>query len=120
MVTLFVLHPSALGFPPCPTHYLTGLYCPGCGSLRATHHLLQGDILTALRFNGLAVLLLPFVGWMMISESLNVFGGRGLPNLAGSRNWVLLLLLGIAIFTILRNLPMEPFVFMSPPSTGPN
>jgi hypothetical protein len=118
MLTLY--HPGSLMIPPCPTHWLTGLYCPGCGSLRATHHLLQGDLLTALRFNGLAILLLPALGWMMISESLNVFGQRGLPNLTHSRYWIFLLLIAVGVFTLLRNLPIEPFVFMAPAGSGLN
>ncbi|MEJ2068687.1 MAG: DUF2752 domain-containing protein, partial [Deltaproteobacteria bacterium] len=29
-------------YPPCPFHLITGLYCPGCGSLRALHALFHG------------------------------------------------------------------------------
>ena len=42
-------------FPPCPTNALTKLHCPGCGTLRAMHALLHGDVKEALSQNILAV-----------------------------------------------------------------
>ncbi len=45
--------------PRCPFYVLTGLKCPGCGSLRAVHAILHGDLAQAWRFNALAVILLP-------------------------------------------------------------
>src|SRR5580693_9291812 len=42
-VLLELFDPATSGiFPPCPFRYLTGWYCPGCGSLRAIHQLLHG------------------------------------------------------------------------------
>ncbi|MGP1467335.1 MAG: DUF2752 domain-containing protein [Porphyromonadaceae bacterium] len=38
-------------FPKCFFRMLTGWECPGCGSQRALHSLLHGDIVTALRQN---------------------------------------------------------------------
>jgi hypothetical protein len=50
--------PSERGvFAPCPFRMLTGWWCPGCGMTRATHRLLHGDVIGALRLNAL----LPFV-----------------------------------------------------------
>ena len=46
-------------FIPCPFHYITGFFCPGCGSQRAVHLLLHGDMVGAFRFNPLMVLTLP-------------------------------------------------------------
>ena len=34
-------------YPPCPVAALTGLHCPGCGTLRGLHALLHGDLLQA-------------------------------------------------------------------------
>ena len=59
--------PSDRGaFPTCPFRAVTGLWCPGCGMTRATHHLLHGDVLGALRFNALLpiVLALIIVAWV--------------------------------------------------------
>ena len=45
--------------PDCIFHATTGYYCPGCGTIRAFHHLMNGQFLTALDLNALAVLLIP-------------------------------------------------------------
>src|SRR6266513_4699752 len=61
-VILFFFSPSQYPFyPRCPLHAMTGLHCPGCGSLRAVHSLLHGDIGAALHFNALLILSLPFL-----------------------------------------------------------
>jgi len=46
-------------YPKCLFHELTGLDCPGCGSLRSVHHLLHGEIATALLLNPLLYFLVP-------------------------------------------------------------
>ena len=52
---------ESIFFPRCPFHLLTGLYCPGCGSQRAIHHLLNGEVLKAVSYNALAVAAIPYV-----------------------------------------------------------
>jgi len=48
-------------FPKCPFWLLTGWQCPGCGSQRAIHCLLNFDILQAMKQNVLVVLLFPYL-----------------------------------------------------------
>ena len=43
-------------FPPCFFYSIYHLYCPSCGNTRSVTALLQGDILTSLRFNIVPVL----------------------------------------------------------------
>src|SRR5258708_14695303 len=63
-VVLFLFNPSEWGFYPfCFFHRVTGLLCPGCGSLRAMHQLLHGQLAEAFHFNALFVLSLPLIGW---------------------------------------------------------
>ena len=45
-------------YPGCPTKIFTGLDCPFCGSLRATHDLLHGDVVGALSLNAVTVLVI--------------------------------------------------------------
>ncbi|MRS13267.1 MAG: DUF2752 domain-containing protein [Actinobacteria bacterium] len=102
--------------PPCAFRTLTGLYCPGCGTKRAMTALVHGDLITALRDNAFAVIVIVpvFVGLV-----LNVLDAFGLP-----RPWTrvrvdhrLVTAFGIAVlaFWILRNLPFVPFTYLSPP-----
>ncbi len=48
-------------FPKCPFKYFTGLDCPGCGSQRAVHNLLNFNILGAFNANGLLVISIPYI-----------------------------------------------------------
>ncbi len=53
--------PAEGGFPECLFHKLTGFDCPGCGTQRALHSLLHGDIAGALRYNALLALCVPLL-----------------------------------------------------------
>ncbi len=48
-------------YPMCPTLALLGVDCPGCGGLRATHALANGDIAVAMDHNALFVALVPLL-----------------------------------------------------------
>lgn len=55
-------NPSTAGFfPACPFYSLTGLQCPGCGSQRAVHYLLNFEIGKAITQNALLVLSIPYL-----------------------------------------------------------
>ena len=76
----FFLDPSTgRFFPKCVFHVATGLKCPGCGSQRALHALLHGDIATAFRMNiwlPFAVAYIAFVaGAMFFRKSGSRFAG---------------------------------------------
>jgi Protein of unknown function (DUF2752) len=62
LVLVYRFDPAKGGFfPPCLFRKLTGLKCPGCGSTRALHHLLHGDVAGAFRLNPLLFAMPPFV-----------------------------------------------------------
>lgn len=98
--------------PGCPLTWLTGLLCPGCGSTRALHALIHGDLGHAMAMNPLMVLLLPVMALM----ALNAAGWRPpalrrlWSALAAPKPW-LVLLLG---YWIARNLPWWPFTWLVP------
>ena len=48
-------------FPKCIFRRLTGLECPGCGSQRAIHHLLNGEIGAAWKMNQLLIISIPYI-----------------------------------------------------------
>jgi hypothetical protein len=115
LLLLRVYDPAKSGiFPPCPLHYFTGLYCPGCGSLRAIHQLLHGNLQAAWAMNPLTCVLLPFLVYGLASEALLRLRGRGLPQLRLSALSISALCAAIILFGILRNLPMHPFDWLAP------
>jgi hypothetical protein len=114
-VLLYMLNPSKSGlFPPCPFHALTGWYCPGCGSLRAIHQLLHGDILAALQFNPLMVLSLPFVIYGLAAEMLKTCLNVRLPVVCLRAYWIWAIFAVIVLYGIGRNIPYWPFILLAP------
>lgn len=106
VATVAVVDPNEAGhYPTCPFLATTGLFCPGCGTLRAVHALTRGDLATAVDLNVLTVVLLPVlaVGWLLwLAHTL---GHRptapDLPPWAGSAIAVL-----VPVFVVVRNLPV--------------
>jgi len=99
---LYFFNPSvSVIFPPCPTEALTHYYCPGCGSLRAMHALLHGDIKEAFSQNLMAVIFLPILPLMYFRPKW--FSNPILP--------IAILIIFVA-FTILRN--TQAFCFLAP------
>lgn len=96
-------------YPPCPTKYLTTYSCPGCGSLRAIHNLLHGNIIKAFYFNPLTVIALPFLAFWSALSFLRLFFNIKLPVVKIKPFIIWLLISAIIIFTALRNLPLNPF-----------
>ncbi|WP_460185552.1 DUF2752 domain-containing protein [Thermopirellula anaerolimosa] len=101
---LYTFDPSTSRlFPPCPFRYFTGMYCPGCGSLRATHQLLNGRVMRAVDLNPLMVLLLPGICLFLVRPQ------------SFQQPWVGWTLLSLIIaFWILRNIPIFPFSILAP------
>src|SRR5215469_8347330 len=109
VLMLRLFDPATSGiFPPCPLRYLTGWYCPGCGSLRAMHQLLHGNLQAAWALNPLTLILLPFVIYGLISHLLFEVRGRGLPGIFLRAQWIGALCAVIMAFGVARNLPIYP------------
>jgi len=101
-------------FPPCPVRYLTGWYCPGCGSLRALHQLLHGNWRAAWAMNPLMIVLLPFLLYGSASFLVFETRGRGLPQPFLRAAWIQALCGAIILFGIMRNLSIYPFDLLAP------
>lgn len=115
VATLRVFDPATSGiFPPCPVRYLTGWYCPGCGSLRAIHQLLHANVRAAWAMNPLTVVLLPFLIFGLASFALFEIRGEGLPQPFLRGAWIRALCAAIILFGIARNLPLHPFDLLAP------
>ena len=96
--------------PPCPFHALTGWWCPGCGMTRATHHLLHGDVVGALRFNALLPFVLTLIALAWFDWCARTIGKR--PVLTGRLpSWAVTAGIAVAVaFAVVRNLPGGDFL----------
>jgi hypothetical protein len=88
----------------CPFHALTGGYCPGCGSLRACQDLLTGHVGAAFGSNLLLPFALVWLGWWWLARVGDAAGWKVRREPSGRAfGWALLVV--IAVFTVLRNVP---------------
>jgi len=114
-IVLFLFDPTRSAFyPVCQFHKLTGWHCPGCGSLRALHHLTHGELVAAFNCNPLLMVSLPVLAWL---AGRRLIRRRSKPapfpsSVKLAAVWVVVAV--IVLFGILRNLPYPAFAWMSP------
>jgi hypothetical protein len=113
--TLALVDPAKTSvYPPCPFHALTGLWCPGCGTLRGLHQLLTGDPAAAFGRNPLMVLTVALLATMLLASLARAVGvlRRPPPPLPVAVPWIVF---GVVVaFGVLRNIPAEPFSALAP------
>ncbi|WP_223208170.1 DUF2752 domain-containing protein [Actinopolyspora erythraea] len=101
--------------PSCPFKML-GLDGPVCGGTRMLRALLAGDPLRALDLNAFAlVVLLPSVVSLFVAGARYELGRARRLWPAGARGTVCAYLLGagLLLWTVLRNIPVQPFAVLS-------
>lgn len=119
LVALAVKDPRTYGLGPlCPTNRFLGIYCPGCGSTRASYDLLHGQFASAIRNNPLIVVLgVPLIAWIAACESLALFRGAAprirLPIWAQVATLIVIVAFGVA-----RNIPVSAMEFLRPPAVS--
>jgi hypothetical protein len=111
---LFLFNPAQSGFYPyCVLHRSTGLLCPGCGTLRAMHQLLHGELGAAFRCNPLFVLLAPVVAGVFLYHYWRRRNGQpASPSIRPAWLWCALVVL--VVFGVLRNLPFAQTAWLAP------
>ena len=99
-------------FFACTLYQLTGLYCPGCGGTRAMHALVHFDLAGALAMNALPFIVAPLLGVLALrmKYALPPLAERLTRFVANPWFWATL----VGGFTVLRNLPWEPFAALAP------
>lgn len=95
----------------CPLLSLTGLYCPGCGGLRAVHDLVHLHPVAALGSNAVAVVLVVALTWgWVVWLSATATGRAADVGRVLTPTRVYLVLLAIGVFTVLRNTAAGSFL----------
>ena len=96
----------------CPSLLIFGVYCPGCGALRAMADVVAGDPAAAMGHN---LLFLPalagLVVWAVLQLSPRIPNLGVTPKVFSRYRWLnfpLILLIVVIAFGLLRNLPGSP------------
>lgn len=79
----FYFDPNGRFFPQCPFLSLTGLECPGCGTQRAVHAVLHGDIGAVWQLNAALFVFVPLLILLFVAE---VLGHQRIPRLYDALN----------------------------------
>lgn len=104
--------PGGTGLPACPLWQLTELYCAGCGITRALRALIHADLATAWAMNPLMIILLPVLTAQLL-HLLDLLPARWRPAVASTLRplpWLILL----TVYSVLRNIPVHPFIGLAP------
>jgi Protein of unknown function (DUF2752) len=114
-IVLFFFDPARHGFyPRCLLYETTGIYCPGCGTLRGLYQLEHGHLLAAIRMNPLVFLIIPaFAGihfWRRRQSCRRPVVSTGRSEAVWG--WMLLAL--FLVISIARNVPVYPFNLLAP------
>lgn len=110
----FKYDPLSILFPKCPLYVTTGVYCPGCGSQRATHSLLHFDLAGVVKSNLLFLPAMLLIGYHYSISILNHFLNKNYSSILDKSKAPIVILIIVLLFFILRNIPVEPFTYLAP------
>ncbi|MEU6710892.1 DUF2752 domain-containing protein [Nonomuraea sp. NPDC046802] len=97
-------------YPTCPFLWLTGLYCPGCGTLRTIHALAHLDPVAALGLNPLAVATIPFLLFWWGRWVVRAWQGKPRRMTLAHPAWLWAFIGVVMVYWIVRNLPFGAFL----------
>ena len=101
-------------FPKCPLYATTGLYCPGCGSQRATHALLHFDIKDVFLSNFLFLPAIILIMYHYATKVINSILQTNYKSILDKSKAPIVVLIIALLFWVLRNLPYNAFRFLAP------
>ena len=107
--------PDTYFYVPCLFHLSTGLHCPGCGSTRAVSSFMHGEILIGLKNNLLMILWGPYLIYRVFIMVFSWIDGKQRVIWSPPISTVIIFLILTMTYTILRNLPIEPFITLFAP-----
>ena len=106
-----VANPTEPGnpLPVCPIKQWLGINCPGCGSLRMIYSLLHGDPAAAVRYNAVAMVVLPLLAFALVTWTIGRWRGRPVRSWQQWRWTPTVTLVVFCTWFVIRNIPVEPF-----------
>ncbi|MFC5830877.1 DUF2752 domain-containing protein [Nonomuraea insulae] len=105
------INPNEPGhYPTCPFLWLTGLYCPGCGTLRTIHALAHLDPVAALGLNPLAMAMIPFLLFWWGRWVVRTLQGRPRRTTLAHPAWLWAFIGVVMVYWVVRNLPFGAFL----------
>lgn len=97
---------------PCAFHFVTRLWCPGCGVTTMLMSLLRLDIYSAFRANPLLLITLPLVIAILFKFTFEYVKHGRSPNSKPFNAVVITYAAALIIYGVLRNIPL--FDFLAP------
>ena len=92
-------------YPVCFLSKITGLYCPGCGTMRAFESMAKFDFSSAFLYNPfLFLIVIPLSLYLCVIYTLRAVSGRQIPSLLSSHKSALPILVIIICVWIFRNI----------------
>ena len=110
VATMYVraVDPNVPGrYPGCPSRFILGVDCPGCGGMRGTYDLLHGDVAGMLDNNVLLIVALPAAVIGFLIWGYRAWTGIRPPvdtirQARYTRAWILVVIVVVA-FGVIRN-----------------
>ena len=103
-------------YPPSLTRELGGFYCAGCGMLRGLHQLLHGNIRTALRFNPLIIISLPYICYWFIPYFTKYFYQLDTFKIYYKKIHLASVIIIFLLYGMLRNTSYPALSWLVPPT----
>jgi len=92
-------------YPRCAFYAVTGLYCPGCGTLRALQALGRLDFQAAFLYNPfLFIIIGPLAVYMCVIFLMRAMTGRWVPSILSSYKAALPAMVIVVAIWIVRNI----------------
>lgn len=113
LIMYFILGQILDFYLPCPVHFLTGYYCPGCGVTRMIVSIIKLDFYQAFRYNPLLFLFIPvIITYLFLQVRYETKGIKNVMNEKRfNKGWFIMVIIFI-IYGVLRN--TTSFSFLAP------
>ena len=106
-------------YPKCVSYQLTSIHCPGCGSTRALHAVLNLQFAQAFAYNAVMVALIPFGLFALVRNLWHWAWGTTPGRLPGFIWFPRIIAAVFILFWIFRNIPVYPVELLAPHELSP-